>query len=106
MVKTEALELELSEIGRIMFNLPWCTGYSPKRYRNGLELLIYKDPNDLRPHRLRPILLFDKESNMHNKSLGWYAMKHTEELEGIEPGQYGRKKSKAANLQALNTRLF
>ena len=32
MVKIEALDPELSEIGWIRFNFPWCTGYPPKRY--------------------------------------------------------------------------
>ena len=37
MVKIEALEPELAEIGRRRFNFPWRTGYSSKRYRKGLE---------------------------------------------------------------------
>ena len=72
MVKTEALDPELSEIGWRRFNFPWCTGYSPKRYKNGIYLIIHKDPNDCGPHRLHPILLFDVESNIHNKALGRY----------------------------------
>ena len=33
MVQTEALDTELAEIGWGRFISPWCTGYSPKRYR-------------------------------------------------------------------------
>eukprot|EP00957_Ditylum_brightwellii_P079674 6058735-Ditylum_brightwellii.AAC.1 len=33
-------------------------------------------------------------------------MQHAEECHGIAPEQYGSKKKKAADIQALNTRLF
>ena len=45
MVKTEALDPELSEIGWRRLNFPCCTGYSPKRYKKGLDLIIHKYPN-------------------------------------------------------------
>ena len=73
MVKTEALDPELSEIGWRRFNLSWFTGYSPKRYKKGIGLIIHKYTNDCGPHRLRPILMFDIEANIHNKALGQYA---------------------------------
>ena len=69
MEKTDALDLELAEIVWQRFNLPWCMGYSLKCYQRGLDLLITKEPNDFRPHRLHTILLFDIETNMQNKHL-------------------------------------
>ena len=36
MVKIEALDPELSEIGWRRFNFSWYTGYSPKQYKKGL----------------------------------------------------------------------
>ena len=106
MVKTEALNPGIAGLGRRRFNFPWCTGYSPNIYRKGIYLLIHKDPNDFRPHRILPIILFDIEANTHNKSLGKYAMNHAEELEVIAPGKYGSRKSKASDVQALNTCLL
>ena len=47
----------------------------PKRYRQGLDLLIHKYPEDYRLHRLRKILLFGIEANMHNKHLGRHYMR-------------------------------
>ena len=67
MVKTEALDPELRGIRRLRFNLPWYTGYSPKRFRQGLDLLIHKYPEDYIPHRLRPLLLLGIKTNIHNK---------------------------------------
>eukprot|EP00957_Ditylum_brightwellii_P062823 4767000-Ditylum_brightwellii.AAC.1 len=43
---------------------------------------------------------------MHNKQLGWVAMASTENLEGVAGEQYGSRKKKAADIQALNTRPF
>lgn len=106
MVRTELDDMELAEIGWHRFNFPWCTGYSPDRFRRGLDLLLHKDPNDFRPHRLRPILLFDIEANLHNKVLGRYTMRNAEAINGLAPEQYGSRSFKAADIQALNTRLF
>ena len=80
MVKTEALDPELAEIVWRRFNFPCYIGYSPKRYRKRLDILIHEYPTDFRPHRLRPILLFDIETNIHNKSLVRYAVNRAEEL--------------------------
>eukprot|EP00957_Ditylum_brightwellii_P080911 6154933-Ditylum_brightwellii.AAC.1 len=48
MVKTEAADPLLSRIGWNAFNYPWCLGYAPQCYCQGLDLLIHKDPDDFR----------------------------------------------------------
>ena len=106
MVKTEALDQEPREISWRRFNFPWCTRYSPNRYQRGLDLLIHKDPEDFRPHRIRPIIMFYIEANLHNKHLGKLSMRRAEEIIALAPEQYGRRKGKAAGTQALNNRLF
>ena len=70
MVKVEVLYPELRKIVWRKFNFPWCTCYYLNRYLRVLNLLIHKDPNDFRPHRLIPILLFDTKANLHNKHTG------------------------------------
>ena len=80
MIKIEALDPELAEIGWRKLNSPWFTYYSPNTRRKGLDLLIHKHTNDCRPHRLHPILLFRIGENMHNKSLGQYEMNQEEYL--------------------------
>ena len=106
MVKTEVTDPKLRELGSPRFNFPWCTGYSLKSYCRRLDLLIHKDPNGFRPHRLRPILIFDIEANMHNKNIGKLTMKTSKYFKALAPEQYGSRKAKAADIQALNTRLF
>ena len=43
---------------------------------------------------------------MHNKHLGRIATIQAETLDSIAPEQYGSRKAKAADIQALTTRLF
>eukprot|EP00957_Ditylum_brightwellii_P159509 12141955-Ditylum_brightwellii.AAC.2 len=64
MMKTECLDPYIDNTNWNASNCLWCTGYSPRRYRSGLNLLIHKQSNDNRVDRLRPILLFDLEANM------------------------------------------
>ena len=106
MVKTEALYPELAEIVWRRFNFPWCTEYSLKLYQGGLDLLIHKDTTECRPHRLRTILIFDIEPNIHNKHLGRTATRRPKNINGLAPEQYGSRKAKAEDIQALITRLF
>ena len=106
MVRTEVLDPELAVIGWRILNFPWCPGYSPKCYQRRFNLLIHKDPNDFRPNRLRPILIFGIKANMHNKHLGRLDMSQAKTLDGLAPEQYGSWKAKAAEIQEINTRLF
>ena len=80
MVKTQVLDPELAEIVWRRFNFPWCTGYSPKINRKGIDLLIHKYPNDCLPQGLHPILMFDIEAIIHNKPLVRYARNQAEDI--------------------------
>eukprot|EP00957_Ditylum_brightwellii_P163953 12482729-Ditylum_brightwellii.AAC.1 len=103
MIKTEALDPYISQVNWQSSNFPWRTGYSPDCFCHGLDLLIHKNPDNNRLHHLQPILLFDLEANMHNKRLDRVAMASVENLEGVAEEQYGSRKKKAADIQALNT---
>ena len=61
-----------------------------------------KDPKNCRTHRIRPIILFDIEVNMHNKHLGRISTRQAKTLDGIAPEQYGTQKEKSTEIQALN----
>lgn len=106
MVKAEVQDPELLSVNWMASNYTWCSGYSPERFRQGLDLPFHKTPGDIRAHRLRPIKLFDIEGNMHNKRLGRHSMELAEACNGVAPEQYGSRKCFAADIQALNTRLF
>ena len=105
-VNTEFLDPELAKIGWHRFNFPWCTGYPPKLYRRGLDIITHKDTNDFRPHIIQPILLLDIKAKIHNNHLVRIAIIQAETIYRIAPEQYGISKEKAAEIQALNTRIF
>eukprot|EP00957_Ditylum_brightwellii_P054264 4110314-Ditylum_brightwellii.AAC.1 len=106
MVKTEAVDPCISRINWHASNFTWCTGYLSIRFRQGTDLLIHKRAIDKWVIKMRSILLFDIDVNMHNKRLGREAMEKAEENGGIAPEQYNNRKRLSAYLQALNTRLF
>ena len=91
MVKTEDIDLDLREIGRLHFNFTWYTGCYPKWYRKGIDLLINKYPEDQIPHKLMKTILFDIKANLHIKNLGRNSMNKYEEMEGLAPEQYGSR---------------
>ena len=106
MFRIEAEDEELVKVGYLAAHFPWLTGYSPERWRHGIDLLIQKKIGSFLASGLRPILLFDVDANMHNKRLGRLLLQRAEECGGLAPEQYGSRKHKAADVQALNTRLF
>ena len=75
MVKTEILDPELAEIGWSRLKFTWCTGYYPKRYRPGLDIIIHKDSYNFGTHRLIPILIFYIKANLNDKHLRIFSIK-------------------------------
>ena len=75
-------------------------------YQRGIDLIIHKYPNEFIPHRLRPILLFEIETNIHNKHIGKLTTKTAKYIDALALKQYGSRKAKAADIQDLNIRLF
>eukprot|EP00957_Ditylum_brightwellii_P210043 15364506-Ditylum_brightwellii.AAC.2 len=93
MIKTEIGDPCIANVNWNASNFPWCTRYSPNRFRN-------------RVYWTRPTLLFNLEANIQNKRLGKEVMQHAEEYPGLAIKQYGSRKFKSADLQVLNIRLF
>ena len=50
--------------------------------------------------------MFDTKENIHNKHLGRIAIIKSEEINALYPEQYGRRKEKEEEIQALNTSLL
>eukprot|EP00978_Attheya_sp_CCMP212_P031785 scaffold121357_cov60-Attheya_sp.AAC.5 len=48
-------------------NYPYVTGYSPERWRNGVDILIPKKAFETKVGSLRPILLLEVDCNQNNK---------------------------------------
>lgn len=97
--------LHIADFEATMANIPYATGYSPKRWCNGINAMLEKKKNNFRVDCLRTIMLYDVEFNMTNKILGRDTMAQAERYGGLAPEQYGSRKQKSANDHALNKRL-
>ena len=93
-------------INTTMINIPYMSGYSPKRWQIGLNVMLEKISGNCRVDKLRTILLYEADFNMMNKYIGKTMMKYAEDHDLISKVQYGGRKRRAANGHALNKRLF
>jgi hypothetical protein len=84
---------------------PITTGYSPKRWQQGVEVMLLKQPNNFHINKLRAILLFEADFNHNNKQIGRSMMYHAERNNWMAPEQYGSRKQLSAINHRLNKRL-
>ncbi len=86
--------------------IPAATGYSPNRWRHGLNVMLEKAPGNIDVERLRIILLFEADCNQNNKWIGRAFMKEAERGDLLAVEQYGSHRYKDAITQCLNKRLW
>lgn len=84
--------------------IPFMTGYSPTTWRTGIDSMIPKKTADLRPEKLRLILLLDARFNHGNKLIGKKMMEYGEKHNLLAPEQYGSRIAKSAIDHATNKR--
>ncbi len=89
-----------------MAMIPASMGYSPNRWRHGLNVMLEKAPGNFEVERLRIILLFEADCNQNNKWLGRAFMKEAELWDLLAVEQYGSRCHKDAITQCLNKRLW
>jgi len=92
----------LSTLHTQMVDITIMTGYSPMRWRVGLNVMIPKKLGDYRVQQLRTLLLYDAEFNALLKWLGRKIMQRAEQLNALAPEQYGSRHGHAAIHQSLN----
>lgn len=85
--------------------IPLMVGYSPITWRTGIDSMIPKKTADLRPEKLRLILLMDARFNHNNKLIGKKMMEYGEKHNLLAPEQFGSRKCKSAIEHATNKRL-
>mmetsp|Transcript_8494 Transcript_8494/g.16012 ORF Transcript_8494/g.16012 Transcript_8494/m.16012 type:complete len:1891 (+) Transcript_8494:4302-9974(+) len=86
--------------------LPLQTGYTPLCWRIGIDSMIPKKANDLRPEKLRLILLMDARFNHNNKLIGKKILEFGEKHGLVAEEQYGSRKNRSSAQHALNKRLI
>jgi hypothetical protein len=85
--------------------IPLMVGYSPKTWQWGIDSMIPKKVADLRPEKLRLILLMDARFNHNNKLIGKKMMEYGEANNLLAPEQFGSRHHKSAIEHAVNKRL-
>ena len=56
--KAGCLHDDIARVHYHMAEIPFTRGYSPKRHRQGTDLVLVKSANDFRVKKLRTIVLF------------------------------------------------
>jgi len=92
-------------INAMMANLPLTTGYSPKPWQQGLNVMLEKTPGDFNMEKLCIILLFEVDFNANNKWLGRAVWFQVENFYLLAMEQYGSQKIKSASFKAW-TKVF
>jgi len=96
----------LAHFNATMAEIPALTGYSPNRWRHGLNVMLEKTPGNIEVERLQIILLFEADCNQNNKWLGRAFMQEAELWDLLAVEQYGSRRHKDAITQCLNKRLW
>jgi len=86
--------------------LPLKSGYAPDLWRRGIDSMIPKKTDDLRPEKLRLILLMDARFNHNNKLIGKKMLEYGETKNKLAEEQYGSRKNKSSSQHATNKRLI
>ena len=104
--KANATHDHLCELDAIMRAIPFRTGYALKRWLQGTDVELQKEPNNWNIERLRTIVLIEADHNMNNKLLGRRTMSHGEVYHALAPEQHGSRKRLSAIQASVNNRLM
>jgi hypothetical protein len=88
-MKAHGRSLFLSNIDTIMANLPYVHGFSPSRWRKGLDVMLEKKPGVRKINTLRAILLYEADFNQNNKRLGREMLYRAGDHQAVAREQFG-----------------
>ena len=103
--KTCALNQNAADFEATMAHIPYITGYAPKEWKVGVDIMIYKKANLDRVDKLRTIVLKEADANFNDGRLGRDMMNHAERNNMIAREQYGSRKGHSSIDHAINKRL-
>jgi hypothetical protein len=92
-IKSLDAESAAAEVISKLALIPLLVGYSPKTWQRGIDSMIPKKVADLRPAKLRLILLLDARFNHNNKLIGKKMMEYGEKRKMLAPEQFGSRKN-------------
>ena len=103
--KTCALNQHTADFEAAVAHVPYITGYTPKEWQVGVDIMIYKKANLDRVDKLRTIVLKEADANFNDGRLGRDMMNHAEKHGMIAREQYGSRKGHSSIDHAINKRL-
>jgi hypothetical protein len=103
--KAAAQDVTLSEVDRLLRNVPYREGFSPKSWQSITDVEILKKAGVFDIEKMRTIQLMHSEFNMNNKKLGRDMMFFAEDCKVLAPEQFGSRKNHQSVVAALNKRL-
>ena len=86
--------------------LPYCTGLSPKRWGEAVDILIMKTAQDHWVNRTRPIPLLEADSNNNAKLLSTLVSQYAECKGLFANEQYGSRLNRSSIHLATNKKLI
>ena len=100
--KANASDPVLAPVDAALAHIPALTGYVPRRWTAGLNVMLEKKPGVFKVTKLRTILLYEADFNHNNKMMGRSMMRYAESNQLLAPEQYGSRKGHSAIYQCLN----
>jgi hypothetical protein len=96
---------QVADFEATMTHIPYVTGYSPLRWKSGVDVMILKKAQQFRVDKLRTIVLLEADFNFNNKILGKEGMRTAEINNALAPEQYGSRTGHSSIDHAIHKRL-
>ena len=71
-----------------MANIPFALGFTPTRWKKGVDVFIEKKNKSFQVDKLRIILLYESDFNFNNKIVGRQALENAEKYNMLAKEQY------------------
>ena len=95
---------EIGNVHYLLSLIPMTTGYSPRQWQKGINVMLLKSPEVYLLSKLRTIVLYEADFNHENKRLEQNSIQMAKELDMLAEEQFSRP-GQSAQDNALCKRL-
>ena len=103
--KSATLNETIMNVHYTLSEIPFRSGYSPKRWREATNVMILKKAGEQSLDKLRTLVLFEADFNHNNKFFGKQMMHHMNDNKVLAQEQYSAPSKKCID-HVVNRRLF